>query len=72
MEYGDYVEILRRQDSKLAGEVSSFQGLDAVLSWMQDRRLPQGCLDLVGQDEFEYDFVVRLDEENRWLVFGIT
>jgi hypothetical protein len=72
MEYHDYVAVLRRQDPELADEIAAFQGLDAVLNWMRDRALPQGCIDLVGQDEFEYDFVVHLNEQNRWLAFGIT
>jgi hypothetical protein len=29
-------------------------------------------VDIVGQDEFHYDFLVRLDAEGRWLAFGVN
>jgi hypothetical protein len=29
-------------------------------------------VELVGQDEFSYDFLIRLKPEGKWLVFGVN
>ena len=40
--------------------------------WMQRRGFPPGSVDLVAQDEFRYDFLIRLEPEDRWLIFGVN
>lgn len=71
-EYRDYVEAVRLQQPELAAEVAGLQGLEGVLAWMEKRGLPPGSIDLFGQDEFEYDFLIQLEPQGRWLVFGVT
>jgi hypothetical protein len=70
-DYAESVKILQRQDPGLAGEVADFGGVTAVLSWMARRGLSRGPVEIVGMDEFEYDFLIQL-EPARWIVFGLT
>ena len=70
-DYSDCVQVIRASEATLAGEIAAFTGVKEVLDWMQRRGfLERDGLDMVGQDEFEYDFLIRLDA--RWLVFGVT
>jgi hypothetical protein len=71
-EYSDFVAELAERDAHLAGTVAGWHGLESVLTWMKAKDLPPGSVDLIGQDEFEYDFVVELERRVRWLVFGVT
>ena len=71
-EYSDDVEALRVELPELAAEIASFQGVEAVLAWMEKRSLHRGAIDLVAQDEFESDFLIELEPGGRWLVFGVT
>jgi hypothetical protein len=69
LDYPDFVERLRADDAALAATFAAFTGLESVLDWMGPR--PAGSVDIVGMDEFHYDFLVRL-EDGRWAVFGVT
>jgi hypothetical protein len=71
LEYSDYIAALRREQPELAEELACFQGMGAVLDWMQRRGLTRTTVDIVGMDEFHYDFLLRLPSES-WLVFGVT
>lgn len=70
-EYTDYVAALRAEYPDLAFEFTR-DSVEAVLDWMQRRGLPPGSVELVGQDEFSYDFLIRLEPERKWLVFGVN
>jgi hypothetical protein len=70
-EYADHVDDLSRSHPALAAQVSGWHGLNAVMDWMQNRK-PAGPMDLIGQDEFEYDFLIPLESEGEWLVLGVT
>jgi hypothetical protein len=70
-EYEEYVARLRIQSPELAAGVGGFKGISWVLEWMERRGLNHG-VDIVGQDEFHYDFLIRLDAEDHWIVFGVT
>ena len=72
LEYLDYVERLRPAYPELADEFSRSDSLENVLEWMNRRNLPAGAVDIVGQDEFSYDFLIRLEPEECWLVFGVN
>jgi hypothetical protein len=72
MKYADHVANLRAGRPDLAGEVESFTGVASVLRWMQQRGLAGTTVDIIGQDEFESDFLVRLGSDDQWLVFGLT
>jgi hypothetical protein len=72
LDYQDHVAILRAGDASLADEVGSFTGISRVMSWMQQRNLTRAKIDIVGQDEFHYDFMIELEPQGRWLVFGVT
>ena len=39
---------------------------------MLRRGLDKPPLDLVGQDEFNYDFLVQYEQGGKWLAFGVT
>jgi hypothetical protein len=71
LEYPDYIAALRAQEPELAGELAGFFGISAVLDWMKERDLTRTAVDIVGMDDFNYDFLLQLPSE-RWLVFGVT
>jgi hypothetical protein len=56
----------------LAAEIASFTGVGQVIDWFSSRGHGQPPVDLVGMDEFEYDFLVQLGSEGSWLAFGVT
>ena len=72
LEYADYVTSLRRDSPELAAEVASFRSVEQVLQWMQQRRLTQSAVDLIGMDEFSYDFLIQLEPAGHWIAFGVT
>jgi hypothetical protein len=73
LDYPEYLRLLREEDAALAEEFVSFTGVKDVLDWAQRRgALSRDDIDMVGQDEFHYDFLVRLGPEGRWLAFGVT
>ena len=72
MEYCDHIAALRSEYPDLAAPFARSDSLETVLDWMETRDLPAGALDLIGQDEFSYDFLIRLEPEGRWLVFGVN
>ena len=71
-EYADYVTALRDEEPDLATEVASFHGLEQVLQWMQRRGLTQASIDMIGMDEFSYDFLIQLQPAGRWIAFCVT
>jgi hypothetical protein len=72
MNYHDSVERIRAQRPDLAAEVASFTGVTSILNWMQTRGLTGTKVDIIGQDEFESDFLIRLGSDREWISFGIT
>lgn len=72
LDYGDHVRTLRATDPSLAGELVGFTGVEHVLHWMQRRGLGKPPIDLVGQDEFSYDFLIQFEPNGRWLSFGVN
>ena len=71
-EYADYVAALREEEPELAAQVGSFRGLEQVLQWMQRRGLTHAAVDLIGMDEFSYDFLIQFEAAGRWIAFGVT
>ena len=71
-EFADHVERLRPAHPELADAFAGFTGIEQVLQWMAGRVLTGKDVDIVGQDEFHYDFLVRLEGEGRWLAFGVN
>jgi hypothetical protein len=72
LDYPDYVAALRTDAPELAEELAAFQGITGVLDWMKRRGLCQAAVDIVGQDEFHYDFLIQFEPGGRWLAFGVT
>jgi hypothetical protein len=72
LEYADHVQALRAEFPDLAAEVTSFRSAEHVLQWMQRRGLTQTAVDLVGMDEFSYDFLIQLEPGGRWISFGVS
>jgi hypothetical protein len=70
--YRDHVEALSATSPDLAAEVASFHGMEEVLQWMKRRGLTQAAVDLIGMDEFSYDFLIQLEPDDRWIAFGVT
>jgi len=71
-EYLDHVADLRQDHPELAQSFCRSDSLEYVLGWMNERGFPPGSVDMVSQDEFSYDFLIRLEAEDRWLVFGVN
>jgi hypothetical protein len=71
-DYSDAVDALRRQHPDLAEQVARFTGITGVLAWMREHGLARGAVDIVGQDEFHYDFLVELERGGHWIAFGVT
>jgi hypothetical protein len=71
-EYADYVTKLRATAPDLAEQLADFSGIGHVLAWMVECDRNRVPVDTVGQDEFEYDFLMELEPGGRWLVFGVT
>jgi hypothetical protein len=72
LEYSDHLERLRLQEHGLANALTDLTGVEGVLQWMQRSGLGQTVVDLVGQDEFTYDFLLDLRRDGKWLAFGVT
>ena len=72
LEYADYLERLRAREPELAQAFAGFTGIENVLDWMKRRGLCRAAVDIMGQDEFEYDFLLQLEPDGRWLAFGVT
>jgi hypothetical protein len=70
--YSDHVNGLAADFPELASNFARSDSLENVLDWMGTRDLPGGTVDIIGQDEFSYDFLIRLEPEGRWLVFGVN
>ena len=72
MRYQDQMQSFRTRHSDLAEAVAGFNGVSDVLAWMQRRGLCSAAVDMIGMDEFEYDFLIELRNEGCWLAFGLT
>lgn len=68
--FTDYVAALRDEYPELAQAFAGWHGVEDVLQWLGRR--DRGDVDIVGQDEFHYDFLVRQGAAGRWLSFGVT
>lgn len=68
--YADDVERMRACFPALAETLAGFTGVGQVVDWLAARGRP--TLDMVAMDEFEYDFVIELQPEDRWLVLGVS
>lgn len=71
-EYAEYVEDLRADRPDLAAVFGRSDSLENVLDWLKERNLSRGAVDIIGQDEFSYDFLVQLDEADCWAAFGVN
>jgi hypothetical protein len=72
VEYEDHLRRLQQEDPALAAEVADFKGLGGVMAWMARRGIALAEAEIIQQDEFSLDFLIRLARDGRWLVFGIT
>jgi hypothetical protein len=69
--YADYIATLRADQPDLAEVFGRSDSLENVLLWMEDHP-PCGAVDIVGQDEFSYDFLIPFEPAGRWLAFGVN
>jgi len=60
------------QHPDLDEEVSGFSTLEHVLDWMGELGVHGSEVDVVAQDEFNHDFLVKVGPGDRWVVFGVT
>ena len=70
--YADYVKRLQQADPDLANQVRSFDGVTQVLDWMKQRDIRREGIDFVSHDEFNYDLLLHLLPEEKWIVFGVS
>ena len=70
--YAEDIVRLRGALPKIADEIAKFVGIGQVMDWMTGRSPGRASVDLIGMDEFEYDFLMELEPAGRWLVFGVT
>ena len=70
--YAEDILRIRGTLPELASEIANFCGVAQVVDWLSARGIGQTALDLIGMDEFEYDFVVQCEQEACWLAFGVT
>jgi hypothetical protein len=66
------VNTLRGCLPALAEEIAAFRGLSDLLDWFQRTGRSHSPVDIIGLDEFEYDFLIQRVPDGDWLVFGIT
>lgn len=69
-DYAEHVDRLATTHRAVAAELASVRTLERLLGWLQTRGLDLAALDLIQQDEFSYDLVVRLGPAE-WLSFGM-
>jgi hypothetical protein len=72
LDYAASVLMLRAHEPELAEKLVDFHGVEEVLQWMQQQGLCHAPVDIVGQDEFNYDFLLQFGASGRWLAFGVT
>ena len=72
MRYQDHIQPVHGFSPALAAELAGFNGVSDILAWMQRRGLCSAAVDMIGMDEFEYDFLIELQNEGCWLAFGLT
>lgn len=72
MAYLDDVQNLAVDDSGLAEQLRSIRSLELLIEWLPTQRISLAELELINQDEYCHDLVVRDGPHGRWLVFGLT
>jgi len=72
LEYVDHIRALQAERPELADAIADFTGVADLLAWMQRANLARAAVDIVGMDEFEYDFLIHLGPNGEWLSFGLT
>ena len=70
--YSEDAARLAAVDPRLAAEIAEFTGIAQVIDWFSRHGDGKPAIDLIGMDEFEYDFLVQTDETGPWLSFGVT
>jgi hypothetical protein len=70
--YQDYLIAVEATHPGLAIELGRFQGVSDFLEWMRQTGRTHASVDIIGQDEFEYDFLIELQPGGDWLALGIT
>lgn len=71
-EYVEYVKRLQKTEPELARQFGQFEGATHVLDWMKQREIRRGEIDFVSHDEFNYDLLIYLRPEEKWVVFGVS
>jgi hypothetical protein len=71
-DYLAHLSNLRMELPDMAAEVAAFHSVEQVLQWMKRRGLTRAAVDLIGMDEFSYDFLIQLERDGRWIAFGVT
>jgi hypothetical protein len=69
--YAGDIARIRGSHPALAEEIASFVGIGQVMDWFSAKGTPP-AIELIGMDEFEYDFLVEVAGESVWLAFGVT
>ena len=54
------------------GRIGLTEGSWHVLDWMKQHDIRREGIDFVSHDEFNYDLLIHLGPEEKWVVFGVN
>lgn len=69
--YADDIARIHASHPAIADAIARFVGVGQVMDWFSAWGAPP-AIDLIGMDEFEYDFLVEVKSEGVWLAFGVS
>jgi hypothetical protein len=67
----DYANLAPVEKETLAQTVAMHRGLDDIFAWGRTQSPPVHPSDVIKQDEFSHDVLVRLNN-GLWLAYGTT
>lgn len=71
LEQHSHTSIAESTVAKIQVIASSHRNLEEITRWVFSQQQPIQLLDMLTQDEFSIDVVIRYDDD-RYLVYGVT
>lgn len=71
LNFRDLAQLDAEERAALAGSLAAVRTLEDLLAWGRRQHPPTHVDEIVTQDEFTHDVLVRL-EPPRWLAFDVT
>lgn len=72
MNYTEQLTKLQNSHPALAESIAELRNLESILDWIPQIGLSLASVDLVQQDEYNYDFLIPMVEFGICLSFGLT